>query len=183
MFKVLMIFIFISTVIARISELANPNKNEKEEAYKDDMVSGFLKRLEKFAEGLDENPNKKRLQIIDEVSGLKEDLANISSEEINEGLEEKLQDKVGPMVSSDMNIEMRGGRDSLEGMSLEQNDAKEVCLINENKGEENENSLGKIKDQAIEFGEKHLDLKDISHDELVRGFVFSEIIGKPVSMR
>ena len=77
-----------------------------------------------------------------------------------------------PLVSSDKNLKMRSGEDSLEGMSLE-NFSKSECLMAD------KNLQTK---KPIELGEKKLE-NNITNDDLIKGVIFSEILSKPVSLR
>lgn len=188
MFRVLMIFLLISSAISRFSELAGPKPGEKENPYahkKNPRGSGGIfadlsKKLDDFVKEVDSAYSDKPMEKIDDVSGLKkEKLADIK----------KTQSQEKSKVSSDKNIKMQGANASMEGRSLEgislnKNDAADVCLINDNKKIKDKKTHKKNPDpKAIVPGEKGLDLEDITNDDLVRGIVFSEILNKPVSMR
>ncbi len=188
MFRMLLIFILVSSVISRFTELANTKPNEKKEPNpfkKNPRGSGGIfadlsKKLDDFVKEVDSAYSKEGFEKIDDVSGLKkEKLVDIKKSEA----------KNSPKVSSDKNIKMRGAGDSMEGRSLEgislnQNDAADVCLIEDNKKIKSKKTHKKKSDpKAIVPGEKGLDLEDITNEDLVRGIIFSEILNKPVSMR
>ena len=188
MFRVLMIFLLISSAISRFSELAGPKPGEKEHPYankKNPRGSGGIfadlsKKLDDFVKEVDSAYSEKPMEKIDDVSGLKkEKLVEIKKSEA----------KNSPKVSSDKNIKMRGAGDSMEGRSLEgislnQNEAADVCLIEENKKSRRKKTHKKNPNpKAIVPGEKGLDLENITNDDLVKGIIFSEILNKPVSMR
>ena len=188
MFRVLMIFILVSSVISRFTELANTKPNEKKEPKpfkKNPRGSGGIfgdlsKKLDDFVKEVESSYSEKPMEKIDDVSCLKKEmLVDIKKSEA----------KNSPKVSSDKNIKMRGAGDSMEGRSLEgislnQNEAADVCLIEENKKSRRKKTHKKNPNpKAIVPGEKGLDLEDITNDDLVKGIIFSEILNKPVSMR
>ena len=184
-----MIFLLVSSVISRFSELANTKPNGKEDpfAHKKNprgsggIFSDLTKKFEDFAKEVDSAYGDKPMEKIDDVSGLKEDL---KSKEL-----QKLARNNAPELSSDKNIKMRGAGGSMEGKSLEgislnQNDATDVCLVKDNKKIKSKKTHKKKSDpKAIVPGEKDLNLEDITNEDLVRGIIFSEILDKPVSMR
>lgn len=187
MFRILMIFLLISSAISRFSELAGPKPGEKENPYahkRNPRGSGGIfgdlsKKLDDFVKEIDSAYSEKPMEKIDDVSGLKkEKLADIK----------KTQSKEKSKVSSDKNIKMQGATGSMEGKSLEgislnQNDSADVCLVKENKKTHKKTKKKKADPKAIVPGEKGLDLEDITNEDLVRGVIFSEILDKPVSMR
>ena len=188
MFRMLLIFILVSSVISRFIELANTKPNEKKEPnpFKKNprgsggIFSDLTKKFEDFAKEVDSAYSEKPMEKIDDVSGLKkEKLADVK----------KSKDKDKPKVSSDKDIKMRGAGNSMEGKSLEgislnQNEVTDVCLVKDNKKIKSKKTHKKNPDpKAIVPGEKGLDLEDITNEDLVRGIIFSEILDKPVSMR
>ena len=188
MFRMLLIFILVSSVISRFTELANTKPNEKKEPNpfkKNPRGTGGIfgdlsKKLDDFVKEVESSYSEKPMEKIDDVSGLKkEKLAEIK----------KSQAKEKTKVSSDRNIKMQGATGSMEGRSLEgislnQTDAADVCFIEYNKKIKSKNTHKKNPDpKAIVPGEKGLDLENITNDDLVKGIIFSEILNKPVSMR
>lgn len=140
MFRMLLIFILVSSVISRFTELANTKPNEKKEPNpfkKNPRGSGGIfadlsKKLDDFVKEVDSAYSQKPMEKIDDVSGLKKEEPVVIK---------KSKAKDGPKVSSDKNIKMRGAGDSMEGRSLEgislnQNDDADVCLIKDNKKSE-----------------------------------------------
>lgn len=77
-----------------------------------------------------------------------------------------------PLVSSDKNLKMRSGEDSLEGKSLESFSKSECLMADKNLQTK----------KTIELGEKKLE-NNITNDDLIKGVIFSEILSKPVSLR
>ena len=77
-----------------------------------------------------------------------------------------------PLVSSDKNLKMRSGEDSLEGKSLESFSKSECLMADKNLQTK----------KPIELGEKKLE-NNITNDDLIKGVIFSEILSKPVSLR
>lgn len=146
------------------------------------------------------NKNKKRLtfeevaeefarEIQKAVDGDKQEKTDMK--ELKSRLKAKHKDKIkNSVVSSDKNIKMRHGENSLEGVSLETNNPKDVCLTDEKElfdrvytKQIEEFEREREEKRAIVLGEKNLEVDNISTDDLKRGIIFQEILSKPVSLR